>query len=448
MTEYRKEKLIKLGAEALAEALLDLSVHSGKADEMIERLISTPDDNVAKFKKKLAALKRSKRFIGWREVSDFATELELLLQNLKAGVTDPLLGVKLVAKFFEADDAIYKRCEDSSGIIKDVFSFTAKSLFVDYASRCIDKQKVADIIIKICSNDGYGVRYVLIETAGKYLPEAIIRSMITTIQKKANDETNEYEKRHYFSLIESLARQIKDAELFEKTRIASWEEPTTAGIIDTARVYLESGDIEKAHSWLKKIAESEKFMEKEKDALLKEIYINQGNTDKLTELLFKRFRNSPGIRTLNEYLSVIGNEKREQVITEEIIEIRNDASLKHSDAEFLINVGKIDEAEEYILKWADQLNGRLYDSLLSFANVMETENRYLAASMIYRSLLISILDRAYNKAYSHGARYLRKLEKLAINIADWKGIKNQDEFKEQLIQAHGHKRSFWSKNEK
>ena len=132
MSDSRKQKLIDLGAETLAQALLDIAVSSDAADDLIERLIATPDENVQRFKKKLAGLKRSRRFIDWRSSSGFARDLEMLLQDVKAGVTDPLTGVKLVAAFYETDESVFDRCDDSSGRVGDVFRFDAKELFVEY----------------------------------------------------------------------------------------------------------------------------------------------------------------------------------------------------------------------------------------------------------------------------------------------------------------------------
>ena len=57
MAEFRKQKLIDFGAEALAGALLTLAVHSDEADDLIEQLIATPKENVQRFKKKLFDLK-------------------------------------------------------------------------------------------------------------------------------------------------------------------------------------------------------------------------------------------------------------------------------------------------------------------------------------------------------------------------------------------------------
>lgn len=447
MGSNRKQKLIDLGADAIADALLDLAVHSDKADDLIERLIATPKENVQRFKKKLSSLKHSRRFVDWRGAAGFARELEMLLQDVKAGVDDPLAGIELVAAFYEADNIIFEMCDDSSGNIGDVFRYDAKELFVDYATRCADKGKIADIILKVNQKDNYGIRDTLIDCAGECLPEAVIRTMIVTLQKWADKEKDAYAKRQHLHSIESLARQIKDAELFEKTRIASWGKLSTAALIDIARVYLEGGDVETAYSWLQKIPEGETFQAYERDQLLLEIYQKQGDSEKLTDLLYQKFRSYHSIDTLQSLLDVIGNDKREEVTDGEVEYILETARLRESDAEFLITLGKMDEAEAYLLKRADQLDGNHYGSLLSLVEVMELENRHLAASLMYRSLLVSILERGYTKAYPHGVRYLKKLDKLAVTVSDWKEFNHHEAFKDRIYQNHGRKHSFWSKYE-
>ena len=167
----------------------------------------------------------------------------------------------------------------------------------------------------------------------------------------------------------------------------------------------------------------------------------------MTELLYQKFRDHHSTNTLQALLDVIGHDKREEVVVDEVEQILKTDRLRLSHAEFLISIGKIDEAEVYLLKRADQLNGNQYGSLLSLAEAMETENRHLVTSLIYRSLLISILERGYTKAYPHGIRYLKKLDKLATSVADWKDFNHHETFKEQIIEAHGRKRSFWSKYE-
>ncbi len=447
MAESRKQKLIDLGADALAEALLDLAVHSDEADDLIEQLLATPKENVQRFKKKLFSLKHSRRFIDWRGAAGFARKLEMLLQDVKAGVDEPLSGIKLLSAFYESDNTFFEMCDDSSGNIGDVFRYNAKELFVNYASRCTDKEKIADIILKLNLKDNYGIRDTLVDCVAEFLPKPVIRTMISVLQNRANDAKDEYNKRHHLMLIESLARQIKDAELFEKTRIASWGKLSTAALIDIARVYLESGDVETAHSWLKKIPEDETFQAYERDKLLLEIYQKQGDSEKLTDLLYQKFRSYHSVDTLQELLDVIGHNKRDEVVVDEMAQIMESSALRESDAEFLIAIGKMNEAEDYLLKRADQLDGNHYGSLLSLAEAMESENRHLAASLIYRSLLISILERGYTKAYPHGVRYLKKLDKLVVTVSNWKEFNHHEAFKDLVYKNHGRKHSFWSKYE-
>ena len=72
--------------------------------------------------------------------------------------------------------------------------------------------------------------------------------------------------------------------------------------------YFESGEVETAHSWLKKIPEGETFQAYERDKLLKEIYNKQGDSKKLTELLFQKFRSYYPTDTLQVLLDVVANE--------------------------------------------------------------------------------------------------------------------------------------------
>ena len=137
-----------------------------------------PEKSIAKIatprKTKLASLKRSRKFISWHESGDFAQVLQQLLIDLERGVKEPWSGVELVGRFFEADASILNRCDDSNGSVGDVFSFSATDLFVSFASRCENKYFIADLVIKLNEDDGYGVRDSLFKRAGEYLPEATL----------------------------------------------------------------------------------------------------------------------------------------------------------------------------------------------------------------------------------------------------------------------------------
>ena len=102
-------------------------------------------------------------------------------------------------------------------------------------------------------------------------------------------------------------------------------------------------------------------------------YQKQGDSERLTELLYQKFKSYHSTDTLQALLNVIGHDKRDEVVADEVAQILESSALRESDAEFLISIGKIGEAEEYLLGRADQLDGNHYGSLLSLVEVMESE---------------------------------------------------------------------------
>ncbi len=166
MTDKKRNQLIELGAEVLADTLLELSSSDKIIKDVIKRLISSPDEKVKLFKTKLSQIKRRTSFVDWNEGAAFAFELRELLSLLN-DVKNPDVGLELVSLFLEADQSIFERCDDSNGEIGGVYEYEAANLFVDFANRCTDKQKVIDYVIKLNQDDGYGVRQFTFDRANE-----------------------------------------------------------------------------------------------------------------------------------------------------------------------------------------------------------------------------------------------------------------------------------------
>jgi hypothetical protein len=437
--------LIALGKEALADALLELADQDEAAENLVKRMTATPKENLVRFKAKLAALKRSRRFVRWGESGALAVKLRTLLQDLQAGVDDPEIGTEMITAFYETDKGVLGHCDDSSGLVGDVYRYDAKTLFVDYAKGCVDKEQLARLVIKVNRQDDYGVRDALVDCAATYLPEPPIRSMIASFQGMADKEPDVYRRRHWLGLVESLARQLGDAALFEKTRLASWGGPSTAACTDIAQVYLESSDAPTALAWLERIASDETYQAQERDRLLLDILGQLGETEKREAAAWRIFRRHRSSDSLQELLAVVGDKQREAVIDGEVAAILDEKKLSLADAAFLVALDRTDEAEEYLIGRMDQLNGDFYSSLLPLAEAMEARERHLAASVIYRALLDSILRRGRTKTYPHGVRYLWKLDRLATVISEWQGVVDHDIYAQNLRRTHGRKSSFWSR---
>jgi hypothetical protein len=328
-----------------------------------------------------------------------------------------------------------------------VFRHDARDLFVHYASRCEDKAWLASLLLKLNRNDGFGLREHLFGCAADYLPPAVMRGLIDSLWELAEGETNRYQRWHWLRGIESLARQLKDAPLFERARRASWPTLGTAASVDIAAVYLASGDAAMALTWLERIPESETFQEDERDQLLLAVHGELGNREEQEAVAWRIFRRYRCEETLQTLLSTIGEEQRELVLDEEAGVILRSEELSYSDAAFLVSSGRMEAAETYLLARTDELDGYFYECLLPLAESMEGDGKYLVASVIYRALLESILRRALSRYYHHGVRYLKELEALAEKVETWRGVLPHEAYADELRRTHARKVSFWSRYE-
>jgi hypothetical protein len=224
----------------------------------------------------------------------------------------------------------------------------------------------------------------------------------------------------------------------------SWPVLHNKALLDIAAIYLEAGEPRIALDRVSQIENLEMFRAGERDQLLLSIYRELGDDEKTMVAAWRIFRRERGGLALEELLKVIGDGERERVIAKETEAVMSSDRLSYSDAYFLVQVGRLEEAETYLLRYGQSLDGDVYFILKPLAEALEDE-RPLGATVLYRALLDSILSRAVSRYYNHGIRYLKKLDLLEGRIDDWKGLRPHEEYKAEIQATHGRKRSFWSK---
>jgi hypothetical protein len=441
-------RLLELGPEGLADALMKLADASESARGTVDRLISTPRESLTRVRSRITGLKRARKFVDWTGVSDLAEQMREILLDIETACPDHRNGLELLADFYRLDDSIFRRCDDSSGIISDVFTHEARDLFIGYAAACDDKAWLADFLMELCGSNQWWVRDVLVDSAHLFLPEEEMRRLVDGMMERW-ERKPEAERRDLdeTSRIESLARQLKDAPLYEKVATASLPEPHGSVCLDVARVYLESGDPGTALSWIDRFPQGEIGRIRSRDELLITVLEALGDTERLKETAWRMFRRERSVEALDELLSYIGQSEREKVVAGETALILESEGFSYSDALFLARVGELEAAEDYLLKHEGSIDGDVYFILLPTAKELDKAGRPLAASVVYRALLDSILARGQSKYYHHGIRYLKKLDNLQAGIVDWKSTASHEAYRERLLAVHGRKRSFWSRYE-
>ncbi|MEM7258003.1 MAG: DUF6880 family protein [Pseudomonadota bacterium] len=101
-------------------------------------------------------------------------------------------------------------------------------------------------------------------------------------------------------------------------------------------------------------------------------------------------------------------------------------------------------AAKYVLKHPDRLSNANYSAQADWAKTFAAQGQSLAAVLLYRRLLLDILESARSKAYRHAARYYKALEQLDATLTDYQPLDPHASFHDALHSAHGRKRSFWS----
>ncbi len=442
--DNRKQKLMDLGTSLLAQTLLDLAEQSKQVNQLVNQLISPPEEVFKRFKRTLNRLKNCSRYVGYREIDDFARKLRVMLMGLKAGMTESLSGLEHVVAFYECDGPIFEMCNGYEDQIALIFSIDARDVFREFATRIAEKNQIAATVLKLLPKDRYGVRRALMDCASDYLPEPVIRAMIETLEGWVREAGDPDTKERLQNAILSLAKQVHDPVLFEKTRLEIWERKPTIAFEDIAKVYLECDQVDAALTWIEKLEGSNGST---RDALMLEIYRKQGDTERLARLLQQSLRATYNLDTFQELLEVIGPDRREEVLEQELAQIMLATTFSDTTARFLTAVGRVDEAETYVLKHAARLDQGYYGILVPLAEAMVSACRPLIASLIFRSLVTSVLQQGYAKAYHHGVNYLLKLDQLAEHPFDLRGYPSHKAFMNQIMAEHPRKRSFWQQYE-
>jgi len=156
----------------------------------------------------------------------------------------------------------------------------------------------------------YGARDVILDSASEYLPETVIRVLIKRFQARDHDERKADRERVRSPQVESLARQIGDARLYEEITLVDNPEPGVADCIDMGEAYLESGDPQSALSWLMRVPTNGSFQSDRRDLLLVATHTKLGNKPEAEEAVWRMFRRSRNAESFKLLLETIGPNQR------------------------------------------------------------------------------------------------------------------------------------------
>lgn len=437
--EDRRAALIELGADALADALLDLALLTDEADQTIARIISDDSTNLARIEDRIANCV-------YDEDADiagpivFAQRLDFLLHDLSHSVHDGFNGFRLTCLFIENDHHVFNNTHDD-GTFSRIFQEDAVNMLVRYGSECTDKEWLCHQLFRLYDEDQIGARWNIFDGAAEYISEEKVRQLIERLQSATKSNPGHEEK--WLFAVETLAKQIGDFDIFEKARLAGSSTLSTADICEIAGLRLDAGDASGALTLLKKV-DAIRNRQTEYNKLLLAVYKALDMRDEETAQSWKLFKSVRSEENFEALLQAIGQSERETVIENEMPDIFAKHGVTYTDAHFLLNGKRFDEAEKYLWQHEVPLKRGLYANILPLAQAMEAQERYLICSVLYRVVLDELLREGYTKSYHHGVTYLRKLDAMSDKITDWKHVEPHTDYLAHIRTLHSRKGSFWS----
>jgi len=239
---------------------------------------------------------------------------------------------------------------------------------------------------------------------------------------------------------------LKNPELYEESIRLLSPEPNSRQLLDIVRIYIQFSRYEYA----RKLLDQQSWSGRDRldvDKFYKEIFKELGDDGSLIDQYKKTWEWDPSIVNLEKYLEIIDPVEKDAIRLLAVDRAVTDSDFTRGFS-VLLYLDEIKKAEALILTNQNCINERLYTTLLWLLDWLGDRSP-VSQVIIYRALLMDLLNRAYSKAYNHAAKYYKKLKRIdkQMNMYPSELITHTD-FCVELHEKHGRKKSFWSRVEK
>lgn len=466
------ENLEALGAQRLAELLMDIA----EGDAAVKRRLrlelaarEAPETVAAEVRKRLAQIARARSFVDWRKVRDLAADLEAQRRAIVDQVAriDPAEALELMWRFMGLAESVHERCDDSNGVIGDVFRGACRDLgpLADMAKS--DPVALADRVFAALNENDYGQYDHLIETlapalGGKgldYLKTRFVELSKTPVDRPPEGQRkvigwgsggpmyeDEIKARSRESTIRLALQEIADAQGDVDAFIAQYDEKTRKVpkiAAEIARRLLAAGRAEEALETIE-AAEHRRGGWPDfdwEDARI-EVLEALGRGDEAQAARWSCFERALSAEHLRAYLKRLPDFDDIEAEARALDHAERYESLLQVLA-FFVSWPALDRAARVVTRRAGELDGNHYEILSPAADALAGKHP-LAATLVLRAMIDFTLAKARSSRYRHAARHFMECASLASSVADFGAFETHEAYAARMKAEHGRKSGFWS----
>lgn len=466
-----KANLEKLGAEKLAELVMDLVQGSAALQRRARMELSAaqgPADVSADIRKRFASLRRSTSYIDWSGQRALVKDLRGLLGMIETTIApqDADEAFELLWSLLQLAPAIHQRTDDSNGAIGDVMGTAMEMIGKLSAKISLDPKTLAERVLDAVADADYGEFEGIIPAVAEVLGQDGLEHLKQITDAWAAAPATEHELTRYQGIglsslpADSVRRHrqitrsiiladVADAQGDVDAYMARYSaEQLTYGTIapDVARRLLDAGRIDEAFDIVNRARAADagtsfRMFQGELDEVYEECLEKLGKLDQLKTHLWDRFEQFLSARSLRKYLKLLPDFDDIEA-EEKALDIAESHSHLGAAISFLVGWPSHDRAARIVTARADQLDGNAYHLLSTAADALEA-NHPLAATLMRRAMIEDSLDGGKAKRYRHAARHLAECQSCEPAINDHGSFPTHEQFVATLKQRHGRKYGFW-----
>jgi len=409
---------------------------------------------VTKVNKQISSLKRQKSFITWHAVSELSYKLHELLDLIDNSIVafEPFIALQMLEKLFGIDKSIFERVDDSNGEI-GTFYYCVNELWGKACRNLIgvDTDVLVKKIYDLILNNDYGSKDYLIEKSAPALRKKGLESLEQLLYLN-KDSFNDYSLPYFLKSIADAQGDVdKYINLIQKH--SNINELTVNNI---AERLINKGRYKEAIKWLlhhsSSINDTDNILEfspkKVTDStnyhLLLQSYELENMLEQAQSLRWHLFTKTLSIQYFNGLIEHDNNLKQIELKAFDFVFNNYNGRLKNLLV-FLKDIKKYEELNKLIIDKRSSLDGSDYSFYRSLSKILATSGYPLSACILRRELIDSLLAKAISKYYPYAVSDYKKALNFGEMVEDWQGLKNNQEYLEELKSGHFRKKAFWSR---
>jgi Family of unknown function (DUF6880) len=466
-----RDNLETLGAKRLAELLIEFAANDAALGRRLRLELAakeTPESLGVEVRKRLAQIARAGSYADWRKIRDLAADLETQRRMIMDRVAkiDAAEALELMWRFMDLAESVQQRCDDSNGVVGDVFRTACRDLSVLAQAAKPDPIVLSDRVFTALNENGYGQYDDLIEALAAvlgnkgldHLKAQFIALSKTPIGKPPPDKRkvvgwgtggpmyeDEIEAYSRESTIRLALQEIADAQGDVDGFIAQYDEKTRKVPKIAAEIagrLLAAGRAEDA---LQTIEAAEHRPNGWPDFEWEDARIDTlealGRKDEAQTARWSCFERALSAEHLRAYLKRLPDFDDVEAEERALDHAEQHNNVLHALA-FLISWPAVGRAGRLVIGRVGELNGDHYEILSPAADALAGKHP-LAATLVLRTMIDFTLAKARSSRYRHAARHLMECVGLASSIPDFGTFETHDAYAARLKAEHGRKSGFW-----